>query len=142
MIKLIAYLEDLLANPTKIYSMIKQDLTDLKEKYGDERRTRIVADANGELNDEDLIPDIQVLVTLTDKGYIKRLPHDTYKRQHRGGRGITGIVTREMDAVQHMITCSTLDNLLFLTNKGRIYTLRPTRCPMPAARPRACRWST
>jgi DNA gyrase subunit A len=127
--KLIGYLEDLLGHPKKIYGIIKQDLGELKAKYANERRTRIVAEANGDLNEEDLIPDIRVLVTLTDKGYIKRLPHDTYKRQRRGGRGITGIVTREMDAVQHMITCRTLDTVLFLTNKGRIYTLKAHEVP-------------
>src|SRR5919202_1489701 len=68
-------------------------------------------------------------MTLTDKGYIQRLPNDTYKRQRRGGRGITGIVTREMDAVQHMTTCRTLDTVLFLTNKGRIYTLKAHEVP-------------
>jgi DNA gyrase subunit A len=128
-IKQINYLEDLLAHPAKIYILIKQDLATLKEKYGDVRRTRILGDASGEFNEDDLIPEIRVLVTLTDKGYIKRLPHDTYKRQNRGGRGVTGIVTREMDAVQHMITCNTLDNLLFLTNKGRIFTLRAHEVP-------------
>lgn len=128
-IKLIAYLEDLLAHPAKIYTLIKQDLVALKEKYGDVRRTRIIGEATGEFNEDDLIPEIRVLVTLTDKGYIKRLPHDTYKRQRRGGRGVTGIVTREMDAVQHMITCNTLDTLLFLTNKGRIFTLKAHEVP-------------
>ncbi|MGI8588369.1 MAG: DNA gyrase subunit A [Chloroflexia bacterium] len=128
-LKQINYLEDLLAHPAKIYTLIKQDLTTLKQKYGDARRTRIMGEASGDFNEDDLIPEMRVLVTMTDKGYIKRLPHDTYKRQHRGGRGITGIVTREMDAVQHMITCNTLDNLLFLTNKGRIFTLRAHEVP-------------
>jgi len=128
-LKQISYLEDLLEHSTKIYSLIKQDLVALKEKYGDARRTRIIAEATGDFNEDDLIPDIQVLVTLTDKGYVKRLPHQTYKRQQRGGRGITGIVTREMDAVQHMITCNTLDTLLFLTNKGRIFTIRAHEVP-------------
>ncbi|MEO5953414.1 MAG: DNA topoisomerase (ATP-hydrolyzing), partial [Chloroflexia bacterium] len=115
LMKEIKYLEDLLAHPAKMYALIKIDLTELKEKYGDARRTRIVEAAAGEFSDEDLIPDLQVLVTVTDRGYVKRLPHDTYKRQNRGGRGIVGMVTREMDAVQHMITCNTLDSLLFLT---------------------------
>ncbi|HMA36671.1 MAG TPA: DNA gyrase subunit A [Chloroflexia bacterium] len=128
-IKQINYFEDLLAHPAKIYTLIKQDLISLKEKFGDVRRTRIIAEATGDFNEDDLIPEIRVLVTLTDKGYIKRLPHDTYKRQNRGGRGVTGIVTREMDAVQHMITCNTLDSLLFLTNKGRVFTLRAHEVP-------------
>ena len=128
-IKEIAYLEDLLGHPQKIFSVIKTDLKDLKEKYGDARRTRIVEASSTEFSDEDLIPDLQVLVTITDRGYIKRLPHDTYKRQNRGGRGILGMVTREMDAVQHMITCNTLDSLLFLTNRGKVYTLKAHEVP-------------
>ncbi len=128
-IKEIGYYEDLLAHPMKIYGLIKADLKDLKEKYGDERRTRIIEGSNTEFSEEDLIPDMQVLVTITDRGYIKRLPHDTYKRQNRGGRGIIGMVTREMDAVQHMITCNTLDSLLFLTNKGKVYQLKAHEVP-------------
>lgn len=128
-LKEIKYLEDLLAHPAKMYALIKTDLTELKEKYGDARRTRIVEAAVGEFSDEDLIPDLQVLVTITDRGYVKRLPHDTYKRQNRGGRGIVGMVTREMDAVQHMITCNTLDSLLFLTNKGKVYQLKAHEIP-------------
>jgi DNA gyrase subunit A len=127
-IKQINFLEDLLEHPAKIYKLIKVDLTTLKEKFGDARRTRIV-EAVGDFNEADLIPEVRVLVTLTDKGYIKRLAHDTYKRQQRGGRGVTGIITRDMDAVQHMITCNTLDNLLFLTNKGRCFTIKAHEVP-------------
>ncbi|MEO8286717.1 MAG: DNA gyrase subunit A [Chloroflexota bacterium] len=128
-IKEIGYLEDLLAHPQKIKALIKTDLKDLKEKYGDARRTRIVETASAEFSDDDLIPDLQVLVTITDRGYIKRLPPDTYQRQNRGGRGIVGMVTREMDAVQHLITCNTLDNLLFLTNRGKVYQLKAHEVP-------------
>jgi DNA gyrase subunit A len=128
-IKEIGYLEDVLAHPTKVNSLIKADLKDLKEKYGDARRTRIVETASSEFSEEDLIPDLQVLVTITDRGYIKRLPHDTYKRQNRGGKGIMGMAVRDMDAVQHMITCNTLDNLLFLTNKGKVYQLKAHEVP-------------
>jgi DNA gyrase subunit A len=128
-IKEIGYLEDVLAHPTKVNSLIKADLKDLKEKYGDARRTRIVESASAEFSEEDLIPDLQVLVTITDRGYIKRLPHDTYKRQNRGGKGIMGMAVRDMDAVQHMITCNTLDNLLFLTNKGKVYQLKAHEVP-------------
>jgi DNA gyrase subunit A len=128
-IKEIGYLEDLLTHPQKIYGLIKEDLKDLKERYGDPRRTRIMEATNTEFSEEDLIPDLQVLVTITDRGYIKRLPHDTYKRQNRGGRGIIGMVTREMDAVQHMITCNTLDSLLFLTNRGKVYQLKAHEVP-------------
>jgi DNA gyrase subunit A len=128
-IKEIGYYEDLLAHPQKMYALIKTDLKDLKEKYGDARRTRIVEANVGEFSEEDLIPDLQVLVTITDRGYVKRLPHDTYKRQNRGGRGIVGMATRDMDAVQHMITCNTLDNLLFLTNRGKVYQLKAHEVP-------------
>ena len=128
-IKEIGYLEDLLARPQKVYGLIKADLAELKEKYGDPRRTRIIESTSAEFSEDDLIPDLQVLVSITDRGYIKRLPHDTYKRQHRGGRGIIGMVTRDMDAVQHMITCNTLDNLLFFTNKGKVYQLKAHELP-------------
>src|SRR5205814_4917731 len=123
------YLEDVLAHPKKVNSLIKTDLKEVKDKFGDARRTRIVETASAEFSDEDLIPDLQVLVTITDRGYIKRLPHDTYKRQNRGGRGIIGMITRDMDAVQHMITCNTLDNLLFLTNRGKVYQLKAHEVP-------------
>ena len=128
-IKEIGFLEDLLEHPQKIFSIIKADLGELKEKYGDPRRTRIAEATNTEFTEEDLIPDMQVLVTITDRGYIKRLPHDTYKRQNRGGKGIIGMVTRDMDAVQHLITCNTLDSLLFLTNKGKVYVLKAHEVP-------------
>ncbi|PZR98556.1 MAG: DNA gyrase subunit A, partial [Candidatus Chloroheliales bacterium] len=128
-LKNISYLEDLLAHPKKIFSLIKADLKELKEKYGDERRTRIVDDEAGDFNEDDLIPDIKVLVTITDKGYIKRLPHDTYRRQHRGGKGVTGMVTRDMDAVEHLLLCNTLDSLLFFTNKGKVYQLKAHEIP-------------
>ncbi|MDQ6695080.1 MAG: DNA gyrase subunit A [Chloroflexota bacterium] len=128
-IKEIGYMEDLLAHPQKIFSLIKADLKDLQEKYGDARRTRIVPVTSTEFSDEDLIPDMQVLVTITDRGYVKRMPHDTYKRQNRGGVGIIGMVTRDMDAVQHMLTCNTLDSLLFLTDKGKVYQLKGHEVP-------------
>jgi DNA gyrase subunit A len=128
-IKEIGYLEDVLAHPAKVNGLIKADLKELKEKYGDARRTRIVESSSTEFSEEDLIPDLQVLVTITDRGYIKRLPHDTYKRQNRGGRGIVGMAVRDMDAVQHMITCNTLDNLLFLTDKGKVYQLKAHEVP-------------
>src|SRR5918911_4442880 len=123
-IKLIAELEDILANERRVLHLIKQDLTYLKDKYGDVRRTRIVADASGDISAEDLIADIQVLVTLTDRGYIKRLPADTYRMQHRGGKGIRGLTRREADVVSHMLVCSTMDDLLFFTDRGKVYQLK------------------
>lgn len=109
--------------------IIKQDLAYLKEKYNDARRTRIIADANGEVSDEDLIPDIKVLVTLTERGYIKRLQADTYRTQRRGGRGIKGMVTREQDVVRHIISCMTMDDLLFFTDRGKVYQLKAHEVP-------------
>lgn len=123
-IKLIAYLEDLLTNPHKMLYLIKKDLEELKEKYGDVRRTRIAEGETGDIADDDLIPDLDVLITLTGRGYIKRLPSDTYRSQRRGGKGITGIVTRESDDVSHLAFCNTRDDLLFFTNRGRVFQLK------------------
>ena len=128
-IKLIAELEDILANPRRVTSIIQQDLRRIKEKYGDERRTRIIPDATGEVSDEDLIPDIRVLITLTDRGYIKRQAADVYRTQRRGGRGIKSMITREQDLVRHLLTCGSLDNLLFFTDKGKVYQLKAHEVP-------------
>jgi DNA gyrase subunit A len=128
-IKQIAEYESILADPRKVLNIIKQDLAYLKEKYNDARRTRIIADANGEVSDEDLIPDIKVLVTLTERGYIKRLQADTYRTQRRGGRGIKGMVTREQDVVRHIISCMTMDDLLFFTDRGKVYQLKAHEVP-------------
>jgi DNA gyrase subunit A len=128
-IKLIAELEDILANPRKVLYLIKADLQYLKEKYGDERRTRIIPDADGEVSDEDLIPDVKVLVTLTERGYVKRINADTYRTQRRGGRGIKGMMTREQDVVRHILTCMTMDDLLFFTDRGKVYQLKSHEVP-------------
>jgi DNA gyrase subunit A len=128
-IKLIAELEDILANPRRVLHIIQTDLRRLKEKYGDERRTRIVPDATGEVSDEDLIPDIRVLITLTDRGYIKRQAADTYRTQRRGGRGIKGMITREQDLVRHLLTCGSLESLLFFTDRGKVYQLKAHEVP-------------
>jgi DNA gyrase subunit A len=128
-IKLIAELEDILANPRKLLHLIKQDLVMLKEKYSDPRRTRIIPDANGDVSDEDLIPDVKVLVTLTERGYIKRQDPAVYRTQRRGGRGIKGAPTREQDVVRHILTCSTMDDLLFFTDRGKVYQLKAHELP-------------
>lgn len=128
-IKLIGELEDILANPRKLLHLIQEDLAYLKGKYNDPRRTRIIPDAHGEVSDEDLIPDVKVLVTLTERGYIKRLQADTYRTQRRGGRGIKGMVTREQDVVRHILTCSTMDDLLFFTDRGKVYQLKAHEVP-------------
>jgi DNA gyrase subunit A len=128
-IKLIAELEDILANPGKILALIKDDLHMLKEKYGDERRTRIIPNADGEVSDEDLIPVARVMITLTSRGYIKRQDPEVYRTQRRGGRGIRGMQTREQDVVRHILTCSTMDSLLFFTDRGKVYHLKAHELP-------------
>jgi DNA gyrase subunit A len=128
LIKEIARLEALLASGEQILSVIKQDLISLKEKYGDVRRTRIV-EAVGDLTDEDLIPEVDVVVTLTQRGYVKRLPHDTYRTQRRGGRGVTGLKMTDKDDIQHLITANTHDSLLFFTTRGRVYQLKVHELP-------------
>ncbi|PDW04744.1 DNA gyrase subunit A [Candidatus Viridilinea mediisalina] len=128
-IKLIASLEEILASPRKVLQLIQGDLTYLKEKYGDERRTRIVPDVSGDVSDEDLIPDVRVMMTFTDRGYIKRQAADVYRTQRRGGRGIKGMITREQDIVRHMFTCGSLENLLFFTDRGKVYQLKAHEVP-------------
>lgn len=120
-LKLIAYLEDILANPGKVLGLIKKDMEEIKEKYGDDRKTEIVPHALGKFSAEDLIPDEQVIIALTKGNYVKRQPVDTYKKQIRGGKGIVGMSTKEEDSVTHMITASTHDDLYIFTDAGRIF---------------------
>jgi DNA gyrase subunit A len=123
-LKTIARLEDLLANPKKIDALIKDELKEVRDKYGDERRTRIMREEAGEFSEEDLVPDEQVVVTMTRKNYIKRIPSATYKPQRRGGKGIIGMVTRDAYAVERLFVTNTHDNILFFTNRGRVFQLR------------------
>jgi DNA gyrase subunit A len=120
LIKEISRLEDLLANPRKIYLEIRADLLDLKRKYADERRTEIVPE-EGEIQIEDLIADRGCVLTISHLGYIKRMPVSTFRAQRRGGRGVVGMETREEDYVEHVFTASTHDYLLFFTERGRVY---------------------
>ncbi|CAN5563042.1 DNA gyrase subunit A [soil metagenome] len=126
--KLIAELEAILADPERILSLIRTDLTDLKAKYGDERRTRI-QDVSGLLSEEDLIPEVDVLVTITNKGYVKRIADDVYRTQHRGGRGVTGVTMRAEDGIQHILAANTMDSLLIFTNRGRVYQVKIHELP-------------
>lgn len=126
--KEIAYLEDLLANPHKILLVIKDDLGDLKERYGDARRTRI-QDVSGILSEEDLIPEVDVLVTITQRGYVKRVADEVYQLQGRGGRGKKGVSAREEDQVQHILSANTMDSLLVFTNRGRVYQVKVHELP-------------
>jgi DNA gyrase subunit A len=123
-LKTIAYLEDLLSNPKKILFLIQQDVSDLKSKYGDKRRTFIKRDEVEEFQEEDLIAHQNVVVTLSEQGYIKRIPAMTYQKQHRYGRGVMGMVTRETDMVRQILVADTHDNLLLFTNRGKVYRVR------------------
>lgn len=127
-IEKIAELEGILADEGKILQIIKDDLLAIKQKYGDERRTEIAPAVNS-LEDEDLIDEEQIMITLTHSGYTKRLPIDTYKTQHRGGRGISGLTTKEEDFVEHILTTSTHNVILFFTNKGIVYRLKGYQIP-------------
>lgn len=129
LIKRINYLEDLLKNPRKIDYLIRDDMKELKEKYGDERRTTILDAGAEDISEEDLVPHQEVVVTLSQRGYVKRLPLETYRLQRRGGRGITGMVTREEDAVRHLLVCDTHDNVLFFTGRGRVFMSRAYDLP-------------
>ena len=128
LMKLIAHLRDILSSETLVYDIIKEELLEIKDKYGDDRLTKIVA-AEGEFVAEDLIKEEQTVVALTHFGYIKRMPIDTYKNQRRGGKGITGIATREGDFVKQIFTSSTHDLILFFTNKGKLYKLKGYEIP-------------
>ena len=121
-------LETLLGDPVLILNVIRADMAALKAKYGDERRTRI-QDISGVLSEEDLIPEVDVLVTLTQRGYVKRIADDVYRTQHRGGRGITGVTMRDEDNVQHILGANTMDSLLVFTNRGKVYHLKVHELP-------------
>ncbi|HEX9044468.1 MAG TPA: DNA gyrase subunit A [Candidatus Limnocylindrales bacterium] len=128
-IQLIAELEDILANPGRVLGIIKDELLELKRKYAGERRTRVADDSSREMTDEDLIADEDVVVTISGRGYIKRQPVATYRRQHRGGKGIIGHVTREEDAVEYLLVANTHDWALFFTNRGRVFSAKVHTIP-------------
>ncbi len=128
LIQQIAYLEDLLNSPRKILYLIKGDLAEVKQSYGDGRRTRIVLE-DASLDEEDLIAEEEVLVTITERGYIKRVPVDVYRSQGRGGRGVIGMSTREKDDILHSLTAGTLDAILFFSNQGKVYQERVYQIP-------------
>ncbi len=128
LMELIAHLRDILNSERLVFEIIKEELIEIRDKFGDERKTKIVA-AEGEIDIEDLIKEEQTVVALTHFGYIKRMPIDTYKSQRRGGKGITGMATREEDFVKQIFTASTHDVILFFTNKGKLYRLRGYEIP-------------
>lgn len=129
LMKLIAELEAILADEKKILAIIKKELHDLKKTYGDDRRTQVVAQELNRLSDEDLVPDEQVVVTLTSANYVKRSTLADYKRQNRGGKGRRGMATREEDFIKHVVNASTHDFLLFFTNRGRVFRLKTYEVP-------------
>ena len=118
-----------MADEKKILKIIKDELLDMKKQFGDERRTKVVPQELGRMNDEDLIPDEQVAVTLTSANYIKRTSVIDYKRQGRGGKGRRGMATREEDVIEHVVNASTHDFLLFFTNKGRVFRIKTYEVP-------------
>lgn len=120
----IAYLTDLLAHPKKILKVISDELLKLKEKYGDARRTRVFKSKVGEFSEEQLIPNEETVIVITKTGYVKRQSPSSFKLQARGGKGVIGITTKEEDTIEHLLTSYTHDNILFFTNKGKVYQLR------------------
>ncbi|HLE82195.1 MAG TPA: DNA gyrase subunit A, partial [Dehalococcoidia bacterium] len=128
-LKTIAYLEDLLANPRKIDFVIKEELEALKKKYGEARRTQIVEVEAQDFTEEDLIQHQEVAITLSSRGYVKRVSCDTYRPQRRGGRGITGMTTREADDVRNLLIADTHDSVLFFTNRGWVFHVRAHEIP-------------
>lgn len=129
LIELIKELKAILADEEKVLQIIRDELTEIKEKYNDERRTEIAMGGADFFEDEDLIPEENIIITLTHKGYIKRLPSSTYRTQNRGGRGIQGMGTNEDDFVEHLVSTSTHDTVLFFTNKGKVYRLKGYEIP-------------
>ena len=128
LIQRIAYLEDLLASPRKILYLIKEELSDLKRTYGDGRRTRIVKE-EAVFREEDLIVEEDVLITITQRGYIKRVPVEAYRAQGRGGRGVIGMTTRDEDVILYLFPARALDSILFFSNRGKVYQERVYQIP-------------
>lgn len=129
LLKLIEELKEILNNEEKLLEIIREEIIEIKEKYGDERRTEITAAGLDQIEDEDLIPEEQIVISLSHNNYIKRLPVSTYRSQNRGGRGVQGMNTIEDDFVSQLVTLSTHDNVLFFTNKGRVYKLKGYEIP-------------
>jgi DNA gyrase subunit A len=129
-LKLIKELEALLSSKKKILKVVKDELFAVKEKFGDERRTKVIKGAVGEFSQEDLIPNEDTIITITHGGYIKRLPPTTFKTQGRGGKGVIGLATREEDTVEHFFTATTHSDLLFFTTRGRVFELKAYDVPV------------
>jgi DNA gyrase subunit A len=128
----ITYLEDLLRSPRKILALIRDDLNELAEKYGDARRTELALDVATEFNESDLVRDEEVLISLTERGYIKRVPAIAYRSQRRGGKGVTGMTTKDEDTVEYLYAAGSLDHVLFFTDQGKVYAERGYMIPEAA----------
>ena len=134
LVKTIAELEALLADPQKILAEIKKETRKLRKDYGDDRRTEITGEEARSYTPEEQIQHQEMVITITQRGYIKCMPASTYRAQHRGGRGITGMLPREADVLQHLLVADTHDTLLFFTNRGKAYSLRCFEIPVDASR--------
>ncbi len=129
LLKTIAYLEDILSNPQRVRDIIKQELRTLRDKLGDDRKSRIIAMEAEEIGEEDTIPEEETIVTITRDGYIKRVPIDTYRTQKRGGRGVIAANSKEEDKLEHIFVATTHHFILFFTDKGRVYRLKAYEVP-------------
>ena len=125
----IARLEDILVTPARVIKMIKDELRGLRDKYGDERRTRILPTEADEITEDDLVPEEKTLVTISRDGYIKRVPLDTYRTQKRGGRGVQAANLKEEDSLAHLFVATTTHYILFFTDRGRVYRLKAYEVP-------------
>ena len=128
-IKLISELESILASPRRILSLIKQDLDEIATKYGDDRRTEVVDDTPRQLSAEELVADEDVVITVSSRNYVKRMPLSTYRAQHRGGRGVIGMATRDEDDVEHLVVARSHDRLYVFTDRGRVFALKVFELP-------------
>ncbi len=133
-LKTMAYLEDLLANPSKISFLIKEEAKELQSKYGDARRSQLSEEEAAGFTEEDLIPHEEMVVTLSTRGYVKRVPSDAYKLQHRGGKGVRGMVTKDVDSASLWLVADTHDTLLFFSSRGRVIPLKCHRIPQDISR--------
>lgn len=128
-LKLIAYLEDLLKHKKKILALVKTELIEVRDKFGDERKTKVIRGGIGEFKQEDLIPNEEAIITLTDDGYIKRMNPSVYRVQKRGGKGVIGATTKEEDKIAKVLTISTHDNLMFFTDTGKVFQTKAYEIP-------------
>lgn len=136
LLKLMAFLEDILVTPARVAKIIKDELRGLRDKFGDERRTRILQMEAEEISDDDLVPEEKTLVTISRDGYIKRVPLDTYRTQKRGGRGIQAANLKEEDQLAHLFVATTTHYILFFTNRGRVYRLKAYEVPQTSRQAR------